>query len=116
MAKVLIAFLLFLSGSSIAYAHPPSDIKITFDPEKKLITAEALHETSDPLRHYIKKVEIKLNGKEIIKQKISQQDNESSQTVFYIIPDAKGADVISVDASCRMTGKLKKKIKIEIKK
>jgi hypothetical protein len=39
--------------------------------------------------HYIKKVDVGLNGREIIEQEISQQDNSVNQTVSYLIPDAK---------------------------
>jgi hypothetical protein len=98
---------------AVAYAHPPSDIKITFDLNTKVVTAVIMHNVSNPLNHYIKKVDVGLNGKEIIEQSISRQDNNDSQTVSYFIPDVKNGDKISVEGYCSISGKLMKAIVVE---
>ncbi len=108
--------LLFLAFTLVfclkAYAHPPSDIKITFDPKTKILQAVIIHDVSNPAGHYIKKVDVAINGKEIIEHKISRQDNNHEQTVTYLIPDAKIGDTISVEGYCSISGKLIKEIKI----
>ena len=109
---VLAVALLFVF-SSMAYAHPPSDIKIAFDPGTKMLKAVIMHDVSNPASHYIKTVDIGLNGKEIISQSISRQDNDESQTVSCLIPDARGGDVISVEAYCNISGKLKKEATVQ---
>jgi len=98
---------------SVAYAHPPSDIIISYDPATRILHATIMHNVSNPLNHYIKKVDIGLNGKEIIEQEISRQDNNTSQTVSYLIPDAKAGDKLSVEAYCSISGKLKKEIEVK---
>ena len=35
----LLVFLTFFMTASLVYAHPPSDIKITFDPKTKILQA-----------------------------------------------------------------------------
>ncbi len=95
---------------SLAYAHPPSDIIITFYPGSKILKAVIMHNVSDPEKHFIKKVDVMLNGKQIIEQEISRQDNNSNQTVNYLIPDAKLGDTISVKAYCSISGVLEKEI------
>lgn len=112
----LLVIFIFVAFSSIAYAHPPSDIKITFDAKTNMLQAVILHKVNNPLTHYIKKVDVGLNGKEIIEHNISRQDNNDSQTVSYLIPDVKDADVVSVEGYCNLSGKLKKQITIKIKK
>jgi hypothetical protein len=114
--KRIMAFsvLVFLIAVSAAYAHPPSDIKITFDGRTKMLKAVIMHNTSNPLNHYIKKVDIGLNDKEIIEQAISREDNFESQTVSYLIPDAKEGDVLSVEAYCSISGKLQKEITVKM--
>ena len=102
----------FVAVFSIAYAHPPSDIIITFDPAAKILKAVIMHNVSNPRNHFIKKVDIVLNGQEIIEHKISRQDNNTNQTVSYLIPDAKTGDIISVEAYCSISGKLKKEIRL----
>ena len=109
----LIIFIFFLTISTV-YAHPPSDIKITFDLNTKMLQAVIIHNTSNPLNHYIKKVDVGLNGNEIIEHTISREDNNESQTVKYLIPDAKDGDIISVEGYCSISGKLKKEIKVKL--
>jgi len=109
-----LSVLVFLIVVSAAYAHPPSDIKITFNPQTKMLKAVIMHNTSNPLNHYIKKVDIGLNGEEIIEQAISREDNFESQTVSYLIPDAKEGDVLSVEAYCSISGKLQKEITVKM--
>ena len=112
MKKVLlfVVFSIFLAAASLAYAHPPSDIKITFDAKTKMLHAVILHNVKDALKHYINKVDVALNGKKIIEHNISKQDNNESQAVDYLIPDAKDGDVLSVDGFCSIVGNLKKDI------
>ncbi|MCM8797560.1 MAG: hypothetical protein NC923_06790 [Candidatus Omnitrophica bacterium] len=112
---VVIGFLSGLVFTSTAYAHPPSDIKVTFDPETQMLEVVIAHNVSNPISHYIKKVDIGLNGKEIIEHIISRQDNNQTQTVRYLIPDAKSGDVISVEGYCSISGKLKKEITVREK-
>ena len=118
MRKVA-AYLVFLAVfmiASIAYAHPPSDIKITFDLKTKVLQAIIVHNTSNPAYHYISKVDVGLNGKEIIEHRIPREDNNETQTVSYLIPDVKGGDVLSVEGHCSISGKLKKEITVNTEK
>lgn len=101
------------SASSLAYAHPPSDIMINFDPATRILQAVVMHNTSNPKSHFIKKVDIALNGKEIIEHQVSREDNNISQTVSYLIPDANAGDKLSVEAYCSISGKLKKEIEVK---
>ena len=112
MKKIAIFLILSFFMCSLAYGHPPSDIKITYDSNTKILKAVIMHNVSDVKRHFINKVNVGLNGKEIIKHSISQQDNNISQTVSYLIPDAQAGDALSVEGCCNISGKLKKEIKV----
>lgn len=114
MKKIAVFFILFLSGVVMnAYAHPPSDIKMTFDPATKMLEAVIMHDVNDPAKHFINKVDVGLNGKEIISQALSQQDNKESQTVRYLVPDVKAGDSLSVEGYCNLVGKLEKELKAQ---
>jgi hypothetical protein len=104
--------LILLGQTESSYAHPPSDIIITFDAKTKILNAVIMHKVSNPENHFIKKIDTALNGQEIIEHKISRQDNNVSQTVSYLIPDAKTGDILSVEAYCSISGKLQKEIKL----
>ena len=110
--SLISVFFIFCFALS-AYAHPPYDIKITFDPATKILTAVIMHNVANPLNHYIKKVDVGLNGKDIIEHTLSRQDNNESQTVRYLIPDAKEGDTLSVEGHCSILGELKKEITVK---
>lgn len=112
MKKIIILSILCVFICSLAYAHPPSDIKLTYTPKTKMLTAIIMHNVSDVKRHFIYKVDTGLNGKEIISQNISKQYNNTNQTVSYLIPDAMPGDVLSIEAYCNISGKLAKEIKL----
>lgn len=109
---VLSGSLVFLSQPDSAYAHPPSDIAISYDSLTKTLKAVITHQVSNPKTHFINKVDIGLNGQKIIEHQISLQDNNMAQAVSYLIPDAKTEDTVSVEAYCNISGKLKREIKI----
>ena len=111
--RILIVLCALFIGSSAAYAHPPSDIALTYDNSLKTLTAVITHNVSNPIAHHIYKVEVGLNNSIIITQMISRQDNNLNQTVKYYIPDAKVGDTLSVDAYCNLSGDLKKETKVK---
>lgn len=110
MKKIIMFLILSFFVSSAAYGHPPSDIKITYDSKTKILTALIMHNVSDAKKHYINKVDVGLNGREVISQAISRQDNNINQRVSYLIPDVKAGDKISVEGYCSISGKLEKEI------
>jgi len=79
----------------------------------KTFSVLVLHEVRNPKEHFIKKVEVKLNGSSVITQKITRQDRDNAVTVVYIIPDVKPGDVVNLEAECSISGKLGKILKIE---
>lgn len=114
MAKVffptLAAITCFVSA---AYAHPPAKIDIVYDAEGKVVAAVITHPVQDPSTHFIEKVDVSINGKEVLTHEISRQDSETMQTVTYRIPDAVPGDRIAVEAYCNVNGKLEKGIEVK---
>jgi hypothetical protein len=113
MKKLILALFFVFILYAFSYAHPPSDIKISYDPATKILHAVIYHNVSTPDSHFIKKVDVGLNDKEIIEQRISRQDNYTTQTVSYLMPDVKPGDTLSVEAYCSISGKLEKEIKVQ---
>jgi len=106
---VLCFFVFMCSG---VYAHPPSAIKAEYNAVTRILTIIITHPVSNAETHYISKVDVRLNGKEIIEHQISRQDNNGSQFAVYMVPDAKVGDTIAVEAYCSISGKLKKELKV----
>ncbi|MCM8816464.1 MAG: thiosulfate oxidation carrier complex protein SoxZ [Candidatus Omnitrophica bacterium] len=114
MKRNFIIFLIMgLMMGSNGFCHPPSDIVGSFDSQTKLLKAQIKHASSNPGRHYIERVEIFLNGKQIISHKISKQADASEQSVTYQITDIKKGDKLTVEAYCNISGVMKKTIEVE---
>ncbi len=112
MKKMVFLLIGLVVASTAAFAHPPSDIKIQFDDNTKTLTAVIQHRVSNPQSHFIKKVDIGLNGREVQMLPFAKQDNNATQTVKITIPEAKKGDVLSVEGYCNLSGRLEKEIKI----
>lgn len=94
------------------YAHPPKDIKISFDPKTKMLTAIIVHDTLFPTYHYVKTVEVDINNKKAIEHTLTEEESKLTETVIYKLPDVKAGDIVSVEAHCSLFGQLKKAITI----
>ncbi len=112
MKKIALCLCGFLAISTLAFAHPPSDIKIQFDPATKTLTATITHRVSNPHSHYIRKVDIGLNGQEIQMLPLTKQETGTIQTITVVVPEAKKGDTLSVEGYCNLSGKLEKEIKV----
>ncbi len=113
MKKIVLLLCGLLVTSATAFAHPPSAIKIQFDDKTKTLTAVIDHRVSNPLTHYIGKVDIGLNGKEIQMLPFTKQETNKHQTIKFVIPQAKKGDTVSVEGYCNLSGKLEKEIKVK---
>ncbi|MFH0827070.1 MAG: hypothetical protein V1923_04190 [Candidatus Omnitrophota bacterium] len=111
--KKLFLCLGMLSFAATALAHPPVHIEVSFNRETKILAAKISHPVENPSTHYIAKVDVALNGKEILSHEISRQDTQNEQVVLYLIPDIKTGDEVSVEAYCSISGKKERKITIE---
>ncbi len=112
MKHYILIGIMLVAITNIASAHPPMDIIAEYDTTNKVLQITVNHQVKDTQRHYINKVEIEINGNEIIEQKSSQQIDNTNQRYLYIIPEPGVEDTISIEAYCNISGK--KKLKTQI--
>ena len=111
---LIIAFsLLFLLVSSLAFAHPPADVIFNYDAKGKILSIGVAHSVKDSKKHFIKEINIKVNGKDWITQDFLSQTNLDVQAASYAQVDLKKGDIIEVLAVCNQSGQLKKKFEIK---
>lgn len=114
MKKIIHIVLICLSCFiSVALAHPPKDIIINYNLQTHMLNATIKHDVANPVPHHIKEVDVFLNDTKILSHLISVQDNHETQTVSYLIPDAKMNDTLAVEAFCSIHGSLKKQITVK---
>lgn len=112
-AIIIISTLFFLAFSIVAFAHPPLDIIFNYDSKNKVLSVGILHPVEDLQKHFIKKINIKVNGKDWIAQNFSNQIKLEAQAASFAVVDLKKGDIIEVLAICNQSGQLKKTFKIE---
>jgi hypothetical protein len=84
-------------------AHPPKEIVLSYDQAQQTLEVRITHISKDPASHYIKKVEIKQNGK--AGGVTEYQSQPGAETFSYTYPlDAAPGDAIEVKATCSVFG------------
>ncbi len=90
-------------------AHPPKEVVLSYDQAKQTLEVRITHVSKDPASHYIKKVEIKKNGK--ASSVTEYQSQPGPETFSYTYPlDAAPGDVIEVKATCSIFGSKTEKL------
>lgn len=111
-----ISLFIFLAAAVLfyakAYAHAPSKIDLTFDPQTSTLKAVIWHDVDNPQTHFIKRVDIGLKGRKLVTQEFLEQDNQNTETDIYSITEAKPGDYISVEAFCSIAGSLKEELEV----
>ena len=104
MKKTLLIsiFALFCFG---LFAHSASRLQLSVDMSKKwgnTLEVKVIH--SGGSSHYINKIVVVLNEKEILNHKLFAQTSDKSQRVYYTIPSLKKGDKLYVEATCNKGG------------
>jgi desulfoferrodoxin (superoxide reductase-like protein) len=105
---ILFSLLISFSG----FGHPPEKIGIRANLLDKKIDIIAEHPLDEPNKHYIKRIEVILNGRKIISQDFLLQTGDI-QHASYIVEGLKKGDILEVEAECNLSGSLHNKITVE---
>ncbi len=102
--KRIILTVMAVVFTSALFAHPATEIKAKFALPAKNLVLTYLHTVKDNAQHFISEVKIELNGKNIITQNLSMQDNKISGDLMFKIPEAKEGDKITIKTKCNKIG------------
>ncbi|MBM4270676.1 MAG: hypothetical protein FJ139_00755 [Deltaproteobacteria bacterium] len=104
LIAVVCAFLMSCMLCSIpAIAHPPAEVVLSYDAESQTLTVSVTHTSKSPGEHYVKKVEIKKNGKSAGVYEYNNQPDASTFVYTYKISAQRG-DVLEAVVSCNKYG------------
>ena len=110
--KILISLLAFvLIFSTNAFCHNPSGINVTV--KEGGIDLVVSHSVSNPSTHYVKRIEVKLNGEKAAEKDFTSQTDDMTQKTSFDIPSLKKGDVIDITAYCSKYGDVKKSVTVE---
>jgi hypothetical protein len=107
-ALALAAFSWFPTTAS---AHPPADVRLSYDAASSTLTVTITHSTIIPSWHYVKQVEIVKNGTSVSTTGYESQPGKTSFTYTYAVP-AQPGDVLEVTCTCNILGSKAAKLQI----
>jgi len=107
---IIIASLIF---TGVGFSHPPTGVELEFNNETKILTVFVTHPVSKIDKHYVEKVVVELNGKEIVTQTFRKQKGGEGQEAMYIIIDVNVGDTIAVTGYCSVSGKKRASLIVE---
>lgn len=97
----------------VPMAHPADEMMLDYDRDACLLTIKIVHDSQDFNRHFIEKVWVSVNKKEIIRQCFSSQDDGGGLTLQYKIFNLKNGDIITVECRCNIYGRQTVSLEIE---
>ena len=101
--KIVVATMVFLSCLPKAWATPPISVTITYDLNRQVLHIDAPHPSDKLDKHYLRKVQIYLNGKEAATVFYPRQKLPSglAEDISFA---AEAGDNISVELTCSQGG------------
>ena len=106
---LLLAFVLVFSTTG--FCHNPSSIDVKF--KKGGIDVVVAHSVSDPTTHYVKKIEVKVNGANVAERKFTSQTDDMTQKTSFELPSFKKGDILEITAYCSRSGEVTQSITVE---
>ncbi|MGM0501020.1 MAG: hypothetical protein ACQERJ_00700 [Bacillota bacterium] len=113
MKRSILVLLIILIVSGGALGHSPEKMELDFDQETHLLDVKVYHPTSNVYSHFIDKLQVYLNGSEIINQRVYTQLKSEFHLFKYKITDAELEDEIKVKAFCSRSGEQTKTLTVE---
>jgi len=110
LAIILLLFVLLMANAGAA--HPPSSLDLRYEPAGRLIVVGFKHMVQDGQSHYIKEVQVQINGKAFARIELYAQAGKDAGQVSMALPDVKQGDLVSVKATCNKFGEMKKDLRI----
>jgi len=113
MRKVFFIFITILLVLCVnSYAHPPSEMRLSYNSDTKILRVEIKHQVINPKTHYVKRVVVKLQDRVIFTHNIKEQSDRFAQVFEYAVLNAKFSDVITVTAYCNQGGTITEELSV----
>ncbi len=110
--RALATIILLLILAMPVTAHPPSLVSLAYDSQNQSLKVTTTHQVSDPTSHYIFRIDILKNGKQVITKEYTSQPSSSTFSYDYPLNASKG-DVLKATAYCVIAGSKSSEITAE---
>ncbi|MDE1920377.1 MAG: hypothetical protein KGJ09_03435 [Candidatus Omnitrophica bacterium] len=109
-ALCVLSCLLF-SAAAAGFATPPTSISLAYDMGKGSLHVEALHESFNLTKSYVRLMYVYLNGERVLSRNYYKQDAYDRFTDDLPLT-AKVGDMIKVDLFCTLGGEKAQELKV----
>lgn len=96
--------LILCSTVATAWARPPAEIQLIYDKDLKRLHIEVRHVSKNPRKHFIRKLLLSKNNKELESFSYVQQTTAAALIQDVSLESVTG-DVITVEAVCNEAGR-----------
>lgn len=107
-AFLLLLFMMILP----AIAHQPAQVNLAYDSQNQSLKVSATHQVSDPTSHYLFRIDVLKNGKQVITKEYTSQPTPSTFSYDYPLNASKG-DILKATAYCIIAGSRSAEITVE---
>ncbi|MCK9340504.1 MAG: hypothetical protein GX056_04760 [Synergistaceae bacterium] len=105
--KLLLTLMAVILICTPIYAHPAEKIELKWDEAASVLDVSIVHPVKNTANHYISKIVVSVDGKEIEEKTLKSQSDVKTEHVLFEIKDLKKGSKIEVEATCNVFGKLK---------
>lgn len=99
--------------AAVAQANPPSAIHASYDADRQELNVLVQHIVTDRMAHYVDKVVISKNGKEVATRTFTSQASHRDQVMPPIKVPAVAGDAFTIVATCSEGGSREQKVVVE---
>jgi hypothetical protein len=111
MKVFLLSLCIILAYCTSGFCHSPSDIEVMI--KENGIDLTVSHSVSNPASHYVKKIEVNVNGETAAQKDFTAQTDDMSQKTSVDIKSLKKGDVLEITAYCSRSGQRTKSVTVE---
>ena len=111
---VILATLLCITSTTIAFAHPPKNVELTWSAATNTLSVKASHLVNNPTKHYVMLfVVLDSSNKQIYTKQYTKQALDTTFADSAILKDIKTGDTIKIRLVCNIMGIVEKEIKLQ---
>jgi hypothetical protein len=93
-------------------AHPPSEVRLSYDQDNQTLNVAVLHKVSSPSGHYVVQVDIFKNDEKILSNEYTSQPSASDLFTYSYAVNATSGDVLKATAICSIAGSRSGELKV----
>lgn len=107
-----LAFILTVAVAGQAAAHPPTNVKLSWDGAGQTLSVKADHRVNDKTKHYVMSMSVSGPSGQLVSERYDSQGTNEGFSDTVELSGVKPGDKLSVELVCNIMGTATKEITI----